>query len=98
MSLRDLLQKGGIIGLSPMDGITDEAFRFTQCHVAKPNLIFTEFVSAEGIAHGAVKLFDQLLFSTVERPIVGQLFGKDPQSFYIASIILCHFGFRWNRY
>jgi len=93
MSLRDLLQKGGIIGLSPMDGITDEAFRLTQCHVAKPNLIFTEFVSAEGIAHGAVKLFDQLLFSSVERPIVGQLFGKDPQSFYIASIILCHLGF-----
>jgi len=93
MSLRDLLQKGGIIGLSPMDGITDEAFRLTQCHVAKPNLIFTEFVSAEGIAHGAVKLFDQLLFSPVERPIVGQLFGKDPQSFYIASVILCHLGF-----
>jgi tRNA-dihydrouridine synthase B len=82
-----------IIGLSPMDGITDEAFRLVQCKISKPDIIFTEFVSAEGIAHGAVKLFDQLLYSNVERPIIAQLFGKDPQSFYFATIILCHLGF-----
>lgn len=93
MTVKDLLKKGGIVGLSPMDGITDEPFRLTQCHVSRPDLLFTEFVSAEGIAHGAVKLFDQLMFSSEERPIIGQLFGKDPQSFYIASIILCYLGF-----
>ncbi len=85
--------KGILVGLSPMDGITDEAFRLTQCHTAKPDLIFTEFVSAEGLAHGATKLFDQLLYSPIERPIIGQLFGKDPDSFYKASIILCALGF-----
>ncbi|MDD3999246.1 MAG: tRNA-dihydrouridine synthase family protein, partial [Candidatus Shapirobacteria bacterium] len=82
-----------IVGLSPMDGITDEAFRLTQCEIAKPDLIFTEFVSAEGLAHSAVKLFDTLLFSKEERPIIGQLFGKDPDSFYLAAVILCHLGF-----
>lgn len=82
-----------IVGLSPMDGITDEAFRLTQCHISQPDLIFTEFVSAEGLSHNAVKLFDQLLFSPLERPIIGQLFGKDPDSFYTATIILCHLGF-----
>ena len=82
-----------IIGLSPMDGITDEAFRLIQTKIAKPDLIFTEFVSAEGIAHGAVKLFDQLLYSDIERTIIAQLFGKDPQSFYFATIVLCHLGF-----
>jgi len=82
-----------IIGLSPMDGITDEAFRLTQCEIAKPDIIFTEFVSAEGLAHNAVKLFDHLLFSPTERPIVAQLFGKDPPSFYFAALILCHLGF-----
>jgi tRNA-dihydrouridine synthase len=65
----------------------------TQCQIAKPDLIFTEFVSAEGLAHNAVKLFDTLLFSSQERPIVGQLFGKDLDSFYIAAVILCHLGF-----
>lgn len=93
MSLRDLLKSQKIVALSPMDGITDEAFRLTQCQIAKPDLIFTEFVSAEGIAHSAVKLFDTLLYSDQERPIIGQLFGKDPDSFYIAAVILCELGF-----
>lgn len=82
-----------IVGLSPMDGITDAAFRLTQVEISKPDLMFTEFVSAEGIAHNAIKLFDQLLYSQKERPIIGQLFGKDPDSFYLATIILCHLGF-----
>jgi len=81
------------IGLSPMDGITDAAFRLTQAQICKPDIMFTEFVSAEGIAHNAIKLFDQLLYSPKERPIIAQLFGKDPDSFYIATIVLCHLGF-----
>jgi len=76
-----------------MDGITDAAFRLTQVEIAKPDIMFTEFVSAEGLAHNAVKLFDQLLYSSKEHPIIGQLFGKDPDSFYLATIILCHLGF-----
>lgn len=82
-----------IVGLSPMDGVTDCAFRQTQCYVQKPDLIFTEFVSAEGISRGGVKLYDQLLFLPNERPIIGQLFGKDPESFYKGAIILSHLGF-----
>ncbi|MFA6007346.1 MAG: tRNA-dihydrouridine synthase [Candidatus Shapirobacteria bacterium] len=93
MDLKTLIHSQKIVALSPMDGITDEAFRLTQCQIAKPDLIFTEFVSAEGLAHNAVKLFDTLLYSAEERPIIGQLFGKDPDSFYIAAVILCFLGF-----
>ncbi len=93
MNLKAFIHSQRIIGLSPMDGITDEAFRLTQCEIAKPDLIFTEFVSAEGLAHSAVKLFDTLFFSSVERPIIGQLFGKDPEAFYLAAVILCYLGF-----
>ncbi|MFA5827958.1 MAG: tRNA-dihydrouridine synthase [Candidatus Shapirobacteria bacterium] len=82
-----------IIGLSPMDGITDEPFRLLQSRIAKPDLMFTEFVSAEGLSRGGVKLYDVLLYSKEERPIVGQLFGKDPESFYKSAIILAHLGF-----
>ena len=91
--MTNFLNNSQIIALSPMDGITDEAFRLLQTEIAKPDLIFTEFVSAEGISHGGLKLFDNLLFSQEERPIIGQLFGKDPESFYKASIILCELGF-----
>lgn len=93
MDFRTRLKQGPFVGLSPMDGITDEAFRLTQCQIAKPDIIFTEFVSAEGLAHNAVKLYDSLLFSKQERPIIGQLFGKDPDSFYVSALILCHLGF-----
>ena len=93
MEIVDLFNGNYVVGLSPMDGITDAAFRLTQVEISKPDLIFTEFVSAEGIAHNAVKLFDQLLYSPLERPIIGQLFGKDPDSFYLATLILCHLGF-----
>ena len=82
-----------IIGLAPMDGVTDEAFRLVQTQIAKPDLIFTEFVSAEGISRGGVKLYDTLLFSHHERPIIGQLFGKDPDSFYKSAVILSQLGF-----
>jgi len=89
----NFLNKLPIIGLSPMDGITDEAFRLLQTKIAKPDLMFTEFVSAEGISHGGIKLYDTLLFSNEERPIIGQLFGKDPDSFYKSAVILCELGF-----
>lgn len=93
MDLKTFIHSQKIVALSPMDGITDESFRVTQCEIAKPDIIFTEFVSAEGLAHSAVKLFDTLLYSSQERPIIGQLFGKDPDSFYIAAVILCYLGF-----
>ena len=89
----DFLNNLPIIALAPMDGITDEAFRLLQTEIAKPDLMFTEFVSAEGISHGGVKLYDTLLFSAKERPIIGQLFGKNPESFYKSAIILCELGF-----
>lgn len=76
-----------------MDGVTDEPFRLVQCQIAKPDLIFTEFVSAEGIAHGAKKLFNTLKYSEAERPIIAQLFGKDPESFAIAAKKIVELGF-----
>ena len=82
-----------IIALAPMDGVTDEAFRLLQCEISKPDLIFTEFVSAEGISNGGVKLYDTLLYSKQQRPIAGQLFGKTPLSFYKSAIILSELGF-----
>ena len=93
MKPNNFLSTQPIIALSPMDGITDEAFRLLQTQIAKPDLMFTEFVSAEGISHGGVKLYDTLLFSSVEHPIIGQLFGKDPDSFYKSAIILSELGF-----
>ena len=59
MDLRQLINQQPVIGLSPMDGITDEPFRLIQTEIAQPDVIFTEFVSAEGISRGGFKLYDQ---------------------------------------
>jgi len=93
MDFKNHLKNNIVVGLSPMDGITDEPFRLLQCQIAKPDVIFTEFVSAEGLTHGGVKLYDQLLYSPQEHPIIGQLFGKDPDSFYKSAVILAELGF-----
>lgn len=92
-SFKEFIKDNFIVGLSPMDGITDEPFRLVQTKIAKPDVTFTEFASAEGLTRGGVKLYDILLYKTEERPIIGQLFGKDPEGFYKAALVLCHLGF-----
>lgn len=82
-----------IIGLSPMDGVTDQPYRFMQKKYGRPDIILTEFTSAEGIAHNATKLFRDFLFDETQRPIVAQIFGKDPAAFRTTALILCYLGF-----
>ncbi len=93
MNWAETLKSKFIIGLAPMDGYTDASMRQLQVETCRPDIIFTEFVSAEGLSKGGVNLYDVLLFQANEHPIIGQLFGKDPQSFYKSAIILCHLGF-----
>ena len=82
-----------IVGLSPMDGVTDAAMRKIVSKYGDPSVIFTEFVSAEGIKAGAVKLLSELIYSEEERPVVAQLFGTDTEAFYISTMVVCALGF-----
>lgn len=82
-----------ILGLSPMDGVTDAPFRYMVAKTGKPNVIFTEFVNVEGLSRGATKLLNILLYSEIERPIVAQLFGASPEDFYKAALMVCALGF-----
>ncbi len=82
-----------IIGLSPMDGITDQPFRYITKKYGRPDVIFTEFIAAEGVAHNALKLFRGLIFDETQRPIVAQIFGKEPAAFRTTAFILCYLGF-----
>ncbi len=85
--------KKPIIGMAPMDGVTDAAFRHMVCKYSKPSLIVTEFTNVEGLAHGNVKGLTAFLYTEIERPIVAQIFGIDPESFYKATVMLCAMGF-----
>ncbi|KKP98549.1 MAG: Dihydrouridine synthase DuS [Parcubacteria group bacterium GW2011_GWD2_38_12] len=85
--------KKPIIGMAPMDGVTDAAFRRIICEYAKPDVIFTEFVPVDGICAGARVLTEGLIYGANERPIVAQIFGANPKNFYKIAPFLCELGF-----
>ena len=82
-----------IIGLSPMDGVTDPAFRFVVARYGKPDVQFTEFVNVEEICHGAESAWRQLRYAEIERPIGAQIYGADPERFYQVAQVICELGF-----
>ena len=82
-----------IIGLAPMDGVTDSAFRYIVATYGKPDIVFTEFTNVHDICSGRLKTLDSLRYSEVERPIIAQIYGKDPALFYQAAHVVCELGF-----
>jgi tRNA-dihydrouridine synthase len=82
-----------MIGLAPMDGVTDAAFRLIVDKYGHPDLLFTEFVSVDGLLFGKPKLYNKLIYHQTNTPLIAQLFGSDPEYFYSASLILCVLGF-----
>lgn len=72
-----------IFALAPMADVTDAAFRRIIAKYGKPSVMFTEFVSADGLAlapkDGINKLLLDLKYSEIERPIVAQFFTSNPE-------------------
>ncbi len=72
--------------MSPMADVTDAAFRYIIAKYGKPDVQFTEFVSADGLCSaGRDNLMKYLLYDEIERPIVIQLFGNNPDNFRKAA-------------
>ncbi|PIR20403.1 MAG: hypothetical protein COV45_06420 [Deltaproteobacteria bacterium CG11_big_fil_rev_8_21_14_0_20_47_16] len=82
-----------IIGLSPMDGVTDAPFRYVTAKHGRPDVMFTEFVPVEAVTHNAVKVMTDFLYSEIERPVVAQIYGAEPESFYKVTHVVCELGF-----
>ncbi len=85
--------KKPIVGLSPMDGVTDATFRHMVCKYSNPDLVMTEFTNVEGLARGAVKMLPAFYYEEAERPVVAQIYGVEPQSYYKCVVMLCYMGF-----
>ena len=82
-----------IIGLSPMDGVTDPAFRFIVARYGKPDVQVTEFVNVDEVCHGGDSAWQQLQYAEIERPVVAQIYGADPDKFYQVAQVVCELGF-----
>ncbi len=71
-----------IFTLAPMIDVTDAAFRRIIAKLGKPDVFFTEFVSCRGLfSPGKPKLMKLLRYDEDQRPIVAQVFGKEPEYF-----------------
>lgn len=81
--------------LAPMADVTDCAFRQIIAKYGKPDVFWTEFVSADGLAHPVArgKLLIDLKFSENERPIVAQIFGSNAENIRSASALCKELGF-----
>lgn len=82
-----------LIGLAPMNSVTDHACRHIHKKYGGPALLFTEFTSVDGLCAGAEVLLRDLLYDESQRPILGQLYGHLPERFRQAAILLCRLGF-----
>ena len=87
--------KKPIVVLAPMYDVTDSAYRQIIADFGMPDLFFTEFVSADGLASsaGREKLLREFYFSDQEKPIIAQIFGSNPATIESASRLALEMGF-----
>ncbi len=80
--------------VAPMSGVSDEAFRLMFLKYGRPDVFWTEFVSADGLfSRGREHCLGILKFNPAERPIVAQIFGSNPLQFEKAASLIKELGF-----
>ena len=72
--------------LAPMEDVSDPPFRFV-CKQNGADLMYTEFISSEGLIRDAAKSMKKLDIFEYERPIGIQLFGGDIEHMKEAALI-----------
>ncbi|MFA5131869.1 MAG: tRNA-dihydrouridine synthase [Candidatus Paceibacterota bacterium] len=86
-----------LTAVAPMADVTDIAFRTMIARYSKPagpDVMWTEFVSADGLSSaGREVLKRDLEFTDIERPIVAQLFTSTPENMRKAAALCRELGF-----
>ena len=73
--------------LAPMEDVSDPPFRAV-CKDNGADLMYTEFISSEGLIRDAIKSLKKLDIFDYERPIGIQIFGGDEESMELAAKIV----------
>lgn len=91
-----------VLALAPMADVTDTAFRRVIARYGKPDVMWTEFVSADGLHYTREiqrmrddenPLMLDLRYTEEERPIIAQLFTAKPETLRYAAALVAHLGF-----
>lgn len=70
--------------LAPMEDVTDPSFRYI-CKEYGADMMYTEFVSSDGLTHNAEKSFKKMEVFDYERPIGIQIYGHIPEAMVEAA-------------
>ncbi|MFN4007251.1 MAG: tRNA dihydrouridine synthase DusB [Chitinophagaceae bacterium] len=73
--------------LAPMEDVSDPPFRAV-CKTHGADLMFTEFISSEGLIRNAIKSRQKLDIYESERPIGIQIFGGDEEAMALSGKIV----------
>lgn len=83
-----LAKQGPICALAPMDGYTDSPYRQIVKKIAPHTVCFSEFYSADGLVHSKQLQQSAFKHDVSEKPLIIQIFGKDPEMFRKAAILI----------
>lgn len=73
--------------LAPMEDVSDPPFR-SVCKVNGADLMYTEFISSEGLIRDAIKSKQKLDIFEEERPVGIQIFGGDEEAMALSAKIV----------
>jgi len=73
--------------LAPMEDVSDPPFRFV-CKQYGADLMYTEFISSEGLIRDAIKSRKKLDIFEYEKPIGIQIFGGDEEAMALSAKIV----------
>lgn len=73
--------------LAPMEDVSDPPFRFV-CKQNGADLMYSEFISSEGLIRDAIKSKQKLDFNEFERPFGIQIFGGDEEAMAMSARIV----------
>lgn len=73
--------------LAPMEDVSDPPFRYV-CKKHGADLMYTEFISSEGLIRDAIKSRKKLDIFDYERPIGIQIFGGDEEAMALSAKIV----------
>jgi nifR3 family TIM-barrel protein len=76
------------LGVAPMAGMTDSAFRRLVKRQGGCGLVVTEMVSSEGLVRGIDRTLEYAEYTIEERPVSIQVFGGDPDKMAEAARIV----------
>ena len=69
--------------LAPVEGVTDVIFRQVVARAGRPDLFFTEFTNVSSYASekGRANALERLKITEADKPIIAQIWGKEPAHF-----------------